>query len=292
MNHKPTHPSISQESLPVAILGKPGSYHHQAAQQVFGLQAQCDFFANIELVAANVANGSHRGVIAIHNTEVGNLENHCLLLDTYSDQLKIIKHLNLSIQHRLVTAKPTNLKEIKVILSHPAALRQCHEWLNRHPWIKTQTWADTASAVESVCQTNDPTKAAIGSAYAAQLYGGHCYPKLLINTPNSTVFAVVVPHTSREEKGASRLATYRSQIDAIDQSIVSLLAKRIAIVKKIGLLKKSSGKAVYDPQREKTVLEQLVHVGTPQGIPKQLILNLYQQIFRFSREMQKQEEAT
>lgn len=47
----------------------------------------------------------------------------------------------------------------------------------------------------------------------------------------------------------------RAQIDEIDESIVTLLAKRMKIVKKIGQLKKKNRIPVLDKSRFKKVME-------------------------------------
>ncbi len=51
------------------------------------------------------------------------------------------------------------------------------------------------------------------------------------------------------------LADFRKEIDLIDQELVQLLEKRFLIVHQIGLLKKELGLPVFDPKREKEVLE-------------------------------------
>ena len=49
----------------------------------------------------------------------------------------------------------------------------------------------------------------------------------------------------------------RVKIDAIDDEIATLLAKRMEIVEQIGELKSKNGGAVYRPEREKAIIERL-----------------------------------
>ena len=53
------------------------------------------------------------------------------------------------------------------------------------------------------------------------------------------------------------LAGYRQQIDALDERLFTLLSERMAIVKKVGRVKASSGQAIADPVREAQVRERL-----------------------------------
>ena len=49
----------------------------------------------------------------------------------------------------------------------------------------------------------------------------------------------------------------RKKIDLIDQKLLTLLNQRLRIVLEIGKIKKEMGKKIYDPVREKEVLERL-----------------------------------
>ena len=49
----------------------------------------------------------------------------------------------------------------------------------------------------------------------------------------------------------------RSQINQIDDQLVGLLNKRAGLAKRIGHTKKVTGDDVYDPDRERSVLERV-----------------------------------
>jgi chorismate mutase len=49
----------------------------------------------------------------------------------------------------------------------------------------------------------------------------------------------------------------RKEIDLIDQKLLILLNQRLRIAQKIGKIKKKMGKKIYDPEREKEILEKL-----------------------------------
>jgi chorismate mutase len=56
---------------------------------------------------------------------------------------------------------------------------------------------------------------------------------------------------------SQKLKTKRKVLDLIDQKLLTLLNHRLRIALEIGKIKKEMGKKIYDPKREKEVLERL-----------------------------------
>ena len=57
------------------------------------------------------------------------------------------------------------------------------------------------------------------------------------------------------------LDSLRREIDALDEELVALLNRRMAVSRRVGQLKPTTGQAVYQPDREAAVLEHVVSVG-------------------------------
>ncbi len=55
-----------------------------------------------------------------------------------------------------------------------------------------------------------------------------------------------------------KLQEFRSEIVDINEEILNLLSKRGKIAQKIGEEKRKQGTAVYDPQREKEMINKLL----------------------------------
>jgi chorismate mutase/prephenate dehydratase len=55
----------------------------------------------------------------------------------------------------------------------------------------------------------------------------------------------------------NQLKKKRKKIDLIDQKLLSLLNQRLHIALEIGKIKKQTGMKIYDPMREKKILEGL-----------------------------------
>ena len=54
-----------------------------------------------------------------------------------------------------------------------------------------------------------------------------------------------------------KLKKKRKEIDLIDQKLSTLLNQRLRIAQEVGRIKKEMGKKIYDPGREREVLERL-----------------------------------
>lgn len=78
------------------------------------------------------------------------------------------------------------------------------------------------------------------------------------------------------------LKDLRNQIDKIDDEILTLLDKRMGIVKEIGKLKLRSNTAIYHPKRENEIIERLIN-NQKNNITNKGIEAIYQEIFATSR---------
>jgi len=56
---------------------------------------------------------------------------------------------------------------------------------------------------------------------------------------------------------SQKLKNRRRKIDLVDRKLLSLLNQRLRIAQEIGKVKKQMGEKIYDPKREKEVLERL-----------------------------------
>jgi monofunctional chorismate mutase len=77
----------------------------------------------------------------------------------------------------------------------------------------------------------------------------------------------------------------RSEIDEIDDGLVSLFLQRLAVVKEVGEAKKTLSLSVEDKDRENAVIERLAINKTDEE--KKKITELYNKIFDISKETEK-----
>ncbi len=87
---------------------------------------------------------------------------------------------------------------------------------------------------------------------------------------------------------ASPLAVLRLDLDRIDDRLVHLLNERVEKVHEIGRLKARLGLALYDPDREKSILERLARKN--QGpLDAGAIARLFERIIDESRRLEREE---
>lgn len=182
----------------IGYLGIPGSYSHTAATQFFadadysfvGYESFRDIFEGIR--NKEIASGA----IPIENTLAGSIYENYDLLDAFD--IPVIGEYYLKISHSLLAQKKFASKDLKTsdyiikVYSHPKALEQCSDFLRKRPWMKPQSFSDTANAAKFISEQHDPNLASIGSQEAAKLYDLKVVAKNIENNPeNYTRFLVI-----------------------------------------------------------------------------------------------------
>jgi chorismate mutase len=78
------------------------------------------------------------------------------------------------------------------------------------------------------------------------------------------------------------LEALRRDIDAIDNRLLELLAERVAKVLAVGDVKRERGLVVYDPDRERRVLERLVEAA-PAPLRGDMVRRVFERVIDESR---------
>ncbi len=155
----------------VTIQGVAGCYHDAAARRYFGNQSidviPCDSFP--EMFEELATDASLIGIMAIENTIAGSLlQNHELLRMSH---MQIVGEHKMRISHTLCALPGQTLDDLTEVNSHPMALRQCEQYLHRHPNLKIVEAFDTAGSAKDIAEQKLTGHGAICGEYAAQLYG-------------------------------------------------------------------------------------------------------------------------
>ena len=153
----------------ICIQGYEGSFHQVAARNFFGKQVEvipCDTFRDLIRIASDKKQ-SAGAVMAIENSIAGSiLPNYNLL---QKSDLKVIGEVYLSISQNLLVNRGVKLEDIKEVQSHPMAILQCLDYLEKHPWKLVES-DDTALSAKHIHQHRSKHTAAIASKLAAELY--------------------------------------------------------------------------------------------------------------------------
>jgi len=183
--------NISKNKNGICIQGYEGSFHQVAAISFFGKKVEvisCSTFRELVKTAAN-ENLSAGAVMAIENSIVGSiLPNYNLLQQS---NLKVIGEVYLSISQNLLVNLGVQLKDIKEVHSHPMAILQCLDFVEKYNWKLIET-DDTALSAKHVHQHKSKHIAAIASKLAAELFNLEIIvPDIQTQKTNITRFLVL-----------------------------------------------------------------------------------------------------
>jgi chorismate mutase/prephenate dehydratase len=163
----------SDAPLRIAYQGVEGSFSHLAAQRRYAgrpggalLTGHDSFRAAADAVAAGAAD---LALLPIENTTAGSINETYDLLA--AGALHITGEVVSAIEHCLLALPGATLDELRVVISHPQALAQCHELFVKHAHLVPRADLDTAGAARHVAEANDRTLAAIASSAAGRRYG-------------------------------------------------------------------------------------------------------------------------
>lgn len=181
--------------MAIAFLGPRGTFSEDAAIQHAGEDAERIAFSSFPALTEAVETGlASEAVLPIENSIEGSVSATLDLL-IHETPLKIRAEVVVPVRHFLVGAPGATFENIKVVVSHPQGLGQCRKFLERClPEAEQVASLSTAGAVEEVATGSDLTRAAIGPARAASLYGGEVLAHDIQDVhTNVTRFVVLSP---------------------------------------------------------------------------------------------------
>jgi len=82
------------------------------------------------------------------------------------------------------------------------------------------------------------------------------------------------------------LGRCRQQIEGIDRELVGLLAKRVALSKEIGAMKKVAGLPTLDPAREAEVIRRAAALAREEGVNDEKVRDIFWHVIGLSRAVQ------
>lgn len=159
---------MDDKTMIVAFQGEPGAYSEQAVHEHCGLETAsrpCRTFTEI-FESIHQSEATH-GMLPVENSLAGMIAPaYDLLID---HDLRVQAEVIVKVEHYLMAAAGTQLKDVKRALSHPQALAQCEQSLRRLR-IQPVEHYDTAGAARDLAANPQPGTAAIASRLAAETY--------------------------------------------------------------------------------------------------------------------------
>lgn len=185
---------MSRKSEVIIFQGVPGAHADLACRQAYPYY-ESKAVASFDEAVRAVENGdASLCLIPFENSHAGRVaEIHNLLPQT---KLHIVGEYFLPVAHHLLAPKNASLKTIKTVYSHPQALMQCREHVHKLK-LQSESFSNTAAAAKAVSEWNDPSKAALGSSLAAELYGLQILkPNMHDADDNTTLFIALAREPS------------------------------------------------------------------------------------------------
>ena len=188
-----------KKMLVVAFQGERGAYSEDAVYSFFGQSAEpkpCRTFR--EVFDEVDANRADYGVVPIENSLEGSVTQVYDLFLEYD--LKVCGEIIIRIDHCLIANPETTLDSIRVIYSHPQALAQCRNFLERLGCELISTY-DTAGSVKMIKERNLINAGAVASARAAKIYNMKILVRGISDNPNNYTRFFVLSKTEPPPTG-------------------------------------------------------------------------------------------
>ena len=228
----------SDVPLRVTYQGVEGSYSHLAAQRRYGgraggalLTGHDSFRGAADAVLSGAAD---LALLPIENTTAGSInETYDVLVH---GTLHITGEVVSAIEHCLLALPGTALEDLRVVMSHPQALAQCHDFFARQPHLVARPELDTAGSARRVAHSNDRTLAAIASSAAAKTYGLAIVANGIQSAAgNATRFVEIAPRPAPVPDGAtaktSLVLALADRPGVLGEILMKFAAKNLSLTK-------------------------------------------------------------
>ena len=179
----------------IAIQGIAGSFHEDAVRQYYDEEVEiveCKSFTRVcERIDSDEV---EYAAMAIENSIAGSLLNNYQLIRDY--HLKIIGEIYIHIQMNLMSWDAVEKSSITDIYSHPIALKQCAEYIEKYfPNARLHEMSDTAASAKFIAEEHPAGASAIGNLRSAEIYGLKILDTgLETNKKNYTRFLILSKH--------------------------------------------------------------------------------------------------
>lgn len=152
----------------VAYQGAPGAFSHEACLMLRPWDEAVPFKTFQEALDAVQSGDCGCALIPVENTTVGMVEPAATLVR--EAKLEQVAEVWRPIRLALLGLPGTRIGSVKTAESHAVALSQCSQTLAEMKLTPVEVF-DTAGAARDVAQAGDPTRAAVASSKAAEVYG-------------------------------------------------------------------------------------------------------------------------
>ncbi|MBE2277491.1 MAG: prephenate dehydratase [Rhodobacteraceae bacterium] len=190
----------------IAFQGELGAYSHQACAMARPAMTAvpCQTFEDVvELTRAGEVD---LGLLAVENSTYGRVADVHSLLPRAG--LHIVDEAFLRVHVNLLGLRGARVADIREAHGHVVILPQCAAFLKAHG-IRGRVSSDNARAAREVAEAGDPSRAALASEMAAEIYGLDVLARHIEdNKDNTTRFLVMSPTPENDRRAARMMTTF------------------------------------------------------------------------------------
>jgi prephenate dehydratase len=150
--------------MTVAYQGAEGAFSHEACQRFLPGHEPIAFATFSDVVNAVVRGEADFGMLPLANNEAGETGARELIEQA---RLRIVEEQVLIVRMHLLGTPSSSLDQIRTVVSHPVALRQCSRALAALG-VATEETSNTAIAAKAL---TNPSRAVLASETASEIYG-------------------------------------------------------------------------------------------------------------------------
>lgn len=173
----------------IGYMGVEGAFAYEALKTLYPKATYTNYNTFKDVFEALKNDKITCGVLPIENSQTGSINDNYDLIREYN--CYIIKELSLKVSQNLLGIKGTKLSDIRLVYSHPQAILQSKNFLDRHN-LKYEFYTNTATSAKLVKELNDRSIASISSKACAELYNLDVIASdINENQTNTTRFVVV-----------------------------------------------------------------------------------------------------
>jgi prephenate dehydratase len=169
----------------VAYQGAEGAFSHEACMRFLPDHEPLPLATFADVVNEVRAGRAELGMLPLANNQAGETGARELIEKA---RLQIVDEPVLAVRMHLLGLPSAKLDQIRTIVSHPVALRQCSKLLSALG-VETEETSNTALAAKAL---TNPSRAVLASEAAARIYGLAILKRDVHDRPdNATRFAIV-----------------------------------------------------------------------------------------------------
>lgn len=175
----------------IGFQGVPGSFSEEALLHYFGADYETHHYKSFEDVfEALKYEHVQYGILPIENSSTGSITQVYDLLKKYG--FYIVGETRIKIEHHLLGLQGAKINGLTSVYSHEQGLEQSSDYLRTLPQCQQIPYHNTAMSAKFVKDSQDETKAAIGSRRAAEIYGLEILKPAINNAKENVTRFIIV----------------------------------------------------------------------------------------------------